>query len=345
MIVGQGLAGTCLALELYSQGLSVVIVDNDHYQSASLVAAGLYNPITGRKMVKTWNADSIFGYLPKFYRKWEVELKSRFVFDMPIYRPFFSIEEQNEWMGKSSKDEFSSYIKNIHTQSISHQVSDPYGGVELCQSGYVNVSMLLRAARDYFVLNNMLENESISTEDLTLTDRGVRWKEFNATKCIFCNGVNAVENPYTKWLPFKPVKGEILNIKSEFNVENKIVNRGVFVIPDKNGQFRVGSNYDNNDLSWKTTKKGKEEILEKLDKLISCDYEVMDQIAGVRPASKDRRPIIGLHPEHETIGVFNGLGTKGVSLAPYYARQFVRYLQGAVKLDNEVNISRYFSLY
>ena len=150
-------------------------------------------------------------------------------------------------------------------------------------------------------------------------------------------------NPYFKWLPFRPVNGEILTVETDLDIE-LIVNRGVFCVPLGSGKFRVGSNYNHEKLIWEPTSKGKMQIEEKLENLIKTSFNTIYQKAGVRPATKDRKPYIGLHPNNETIGLLNGLGTKGVSLAPYFGEHFAAFLQGETELDNEVNISRYFSL-
>jgi glycine/D-amino acid oxidase-like deaminating enzyme len=49
-----------------------------------------------------------------------------------------------------------------------------------------------------------------------------------------------------------------------------------------------------------------------------------------------------LIPKHPQVGVFNGLGTKGVSLAPYFAHQFAELLVNGSEIEEEVQIGRYF---
>ena len=151
-------------------------------------------------------------------------------------------------------------------------------------------------------------------------------------------------NNFFSWLPLKLVKGEMLELELQEPLAY-IVNRGVFVLPVTNSYCRVGSTFDNHDLSWEVTDRAKTQLLNKLDKLIRIPYRVIGHSAGVRPASLDRRPFIGLHPEHEPLGVFNGLGTKGVSLSPYFAQEFFEFLELGKPLIKHVEISRYFSLY
>ncbi|HBA65740.1 MAG TPA: FAD-dependent oxidoreductase, partial [Methylococcaceae bacterium] len=52
LIVGQGLAGSLLAFELIQRNAQVMVVD-DGRENASEVAAGLINPVTGIRLVKS----------------------------------------------------------------------------------------------------------------------------------------------------------------------------------------------------------------------------------------------------------------------------------------------------
>ena len=84
-----------------------------------------------------------------------------------------------------------------------------------------------------------------------------------------------------------------------------------------------------------------DELCEQLDKIVNCEYSVIEHFAGIRSTVKDRRPFIGIHPENNLVGIFNGLGTKGASLAPYFANQFADFLEDGAILDDEVNIKRF----
>lgn len=140
------------------------------------------------------------------------------------------------------------------------------------------------------------------------------------------------------------MKGELIYVKTEHQPK-VIYNRGVFVISKKNGVCKVGATYNNQNLTNLPTEEGKNELNRKLKELIKFDYSIVDQKAGIRPATKDRRPLIGNHPKLKNVYIFNGLGAKGVSLAPFYANQLVSNLNGEIELDTEVNIERYFSLF
>src|SRR5258707_608603 len=153
IIVGQGLAGSCLAIQLLSRGKKILIFDEPEKNRASSIAAGLFNPITGKRMSKSWKAKEIFSYLVEFYGKSEEVLGQKFFHLQPIYRPFVSIEEQNEWMALSEEEGIKFFIEKISTGPSFPQANDPYGGILITQSGYLDVNHFMKAVR------SLLRNE------------------------------------------------------------------------------------------------------------------------------------------------------------------------------------------
>lgn len=347
IIVGGGLAGITLAHHLHERNLSFHLYHDDAF-SSSRIAAGLFNPITGRKMVKTWKADQLFPYLLDFYKKAEERTGSAFLHSQTIYRPFFSIEEQNDWNGKSSDPAYKPFIKNIHAApQFTGKFNDPFGGLSLNMSGWVDATKYIDDSITYFKTQNQGKKvipEKFDVNELIVADEGIFYRDTKARNLVFSEGIGVKNNPYFNWLPLKPLKGEIIDVKFPFTT-NKIFNRGVFILPIRGNVFRVGSTYSHHDLLWEGTEQGKQQLAEKLHALTNCRYEILEHTAGIRPATKDRRPLVGKHPKFKNVFIFNGLGTKGVSLAPWFAHQLVENIENSKGLDNEVNIHRFFSLY
>ena len=341
IIVGSGLAGTCLALHLLEAGKSISIIHHEGH-SSTRVAAGLYNSITGRNMVKTWRADDLFPYLLKFYSDLESTSGVRFLNRSGIYRPFKSISEQNEWSGKSVEPGYQPFIDRIYAAKRLEPVIDDLGGVQLKQAGYLDTTTYLHAA--HAMLAEYMDHQKFDSSKLQIQEDKVRYEDISARHLICCEGVAAVENPLFGWLPFSPVKGEVLEVEADMELTT-IVNRGVFIIHREGNRFRVGSNYNNYDQTWTPTEAAREEITGKLNELINVPYKIVNQYAGVRPATRDRKPFIGMHPKFKNVGIFNGLGAKGVSLAPYFARHFTEHLVNQSALDKDVTIERYYSHY
>lgn len=345
LIIGHGLAGAVLSHSLIEKGYQVEVWDQPKNNHSSSVAAGLYNPVTGRKMVKTWAADELFTFLEPYYQKLEKQLGASFLRPIGIYRPFFGIEDQNDWDMKQSDEKYKPFIAKIHKKSIDlFELHDPFGGLELAQSGYVRIPVLLEASKKRLTELKSYHELLFDPKDIRLEGDGISYQGQKYKNLIYCNGLKATETEHFGWLPMKGVKGEVLEAESSQKAET-ILNRGVFILPTDHGSFRIGSNYQNHYEDLLPSEKGQNEIVEKLKKLSKANYKVINSVAGVRPATKDRRPIIGKHPEYEHIYIFNGFGSKGVSLIPYFAQQFSQLLTEQKAIWDEVNVKRFYSSY
>ncbi|MDN3667920.1 FAD-dependent oxidoreductase [Echinicola jeungdonensis] len=342
LLIGQGLAGTVLSQRLLKAGKTVGLIDEPGKNKSSRVAAGLYNPVTGRKMVKTWNADLLFPEIIPLYRELEDLLGIKIIYPRPIYRPFVSIEEQNEWMGKSGDEGFRGYIETVRMSSKYDEVNDPYGGILLKNCGFVDLAALLDAYTGWLNEKGFLVQSTFDEDKLIRKDDGFIYGEIKAKNLIYCNGIGAMKSRFFDWLPFAPVKGEILEINEEFK-PYEIINRGVFRITMPDGLIRVGSTYSRHDLDTGPSSQGKRTILEKLEKLVhASDREIIQHKSGIRPATRDRRPFLGKYPQEKNVYIFNGFGAKGVSLVPYFSKVMLDLLIHGEEPEKGVNISRFF---
>jgi glycine oxidase len=342
LLVGQGIAGSLLSYRLIKAGHTVHVIDQPGNNNCSRVAAGIYNPVTGRNLVKTWLADEMFPEIEAFYRELEGELGGSFLHHKAIYRPFASVEEQNEWMARSGEDEFKRYIKRIKTSPSYVEVNDPFGGLLLGESGYVDINVML----DHFVFwlekKGGISQEQLDENQLKVSEEGIIYKEINAKRLVYSNGMGALNSKYFQWLPLIPNKGEILVIKQDFT-PHEIINRGVFRLTLPDTTIKVGSTYYPGDITEGPTDKAREELLEKLKNLVDMPVkEIVEHKFGIRPTTSDRRPILGKHPKYRNVYMFNGLGAKGVSLAPYFSKIMLDLLVVEKDPPKEVNISRFF---
>ena len=345
IIVGQGLAGSFLSYHLLQHGQRIRIFGSMSKNSSSQVAAGLFNPVTGKRNVLTWKANQLFPYLHHFYPNLEREFNATFYHPIHMYKLFTSAAEINDLTGKSTLESYKPFIHSFHQQGFYAEiVNDFLGGVELKQTGYVNTNTLLKEFRKYFVKNQVYNESFFDTNSLILDNEKVSFKELIAKKVIYCEGPEAVQNKYFNWLPFNLVKGELLDIECDHQID-MIINKDIFILPLTNKIYRVGATYDRENIDNKLTDKGRNFLINRLEKIIKSTYTVKRQSAGIRPASKDRRPFLGLHPEFKTLGIFNGLGSKGISLAPYLSEKLTNYLIFNEEIDHEVNIFRYYQLY
>jgi len=343
LIVGQGLAGTWLTYFLLKKGKTVKVVDQFNPNSASNVASGIINPITGRRLVKSWKMDTLLPFARQSYQQLEKELQTSFFHEYPIVWLLSSVQELNNFNEVGGRAGYEAFVKEIKMGVFHPHLLVNKGYAKMQQTAFVQVDHFITSFRNYLINKELLLSCRIDYKDITIEDDAINWNGIRANKIIFCEGHRAVHNPYFKELPFQPAKGEVLIVKiAGLGITDVLLKSKVFLVPLGEDIYWVGSTYVWDDQEEQTSEKARMDLCRRLEKVISLPYEIVDQKAGVRPTTKQRRPFLGLHPEHTAIGIFNGLGTKGVSLSPYFAAQFAEYLTEGAEIEKEANIAKYF---
>lgn len=344
IIVGQGLAGSAVAAEMLKRGKRIVVIDRISENNSSRIAAGMFNPVTGKNMVKTWMADVLFPYLHDYYRTIEKITGSRFFFPMPVYRPFKTIEQQNEWMARSADSNYQPYIDRIDLNPGAIKgIHDPLGGIWLKQSGYINTLVYIKAIRSWIRSSGVLLNQEFDDGELIVHPDYVEYQGYSSPHIIFCQGVRILQNRWFRDLPVKPLKGETITINGE-GPKDVIISGGVYIVPLGGTEgWRVGSTYDYQDSHPGITDEALKNLREKLEQLWLFPYKVTAQDWGMRPTTPDRRPLIGRHPQFGNLIIFNGMGTKGVSLAPYFSSLLAGWLENDQTINKETDVSRFIS--
>ena len=349
LIVGQGIVGTVLSHYLREAGYSIAIVDQSRERTASKVAAGLFNPVTYRRFVKSWKADDFYPEAERFYQANENLMQEKLLFQVPFLKIFNDIREQNDWMAATVSQRIATYVQpDLFEGDFEGRINLPFGGGVVSKAGFVKLKAFLEKNRAYFLQEGVLtevEDKVVVEENeagvyCTLGD-----ETLEAKRVIYCEGANAPNNKHFNWLPFQPVKGEVLVVRSlELQIDHAI-NKGFFILPIGDDLYKVGSTYDWRNPNEETTEAAKEELLNKFKEVANVPFEVVEHVAGIRPAIKDRHPVIGAHPENEKLLIFNGTGSKGVMMVPWVAKHFVDHLKNGTELDREIGIKRFYKYY
>ncbi|WP_298416646.1 FAD-binding oxidoreductase [uncultured Kordia sp.] len=344
IIVGLGLAGIAFCEELEAAGKEFIVYE-DNSQHSSTVAGGLYNPVILKRFTPAWNADEQLEIALPFYERLERKLATAFDEKISVVRRFSAIEEQNMWFEASDKPKLSKYLDATLIQNKNKAVEAPFALGKVKKTGRVNTRKLLTSYREYLSQKNAIKKERFQYNRLTIEKKSVSYQDIKAKKIIFCEGFGAKSNPYFDYLPLKGTKGELLFIKAPDLKIDYVLKSSVFLIPQGDDIYTVGATYDWKDKTHAITEKARLELIEKLSKLINCNYEIIDQVAGIRPTVIDRRPLIGMHPVHSNLIVLNGLGTRGVMVGPTIAKQLYDHLACQKELPSDVNIKRFEDLY
>lgn len=348
LILGYGIAGATLAWELRRRGRTVLVLDANQPNSASKVAAGLMNPVAGKRFALAWRADELLTAANTFYRELEQHFDQQFFYELPVWKLFSSVAEQNTMMGRSADQPWQDFVEAAGTAlPPTAGVRDEFGGLRIRRGGYVQLSNLLAALTCEQLATGGLQYETFSWEQLVTGPSGITYAgRVRARQFVCCEGAAAIENPYFQWLPLTPNQGEVLDVECLGLSQEQVLNKGAYVVPLGNGRFRVGATYRWPPFAEGTTPEALAELSGRLAATTNLPFVVQVQRAGVRPAVRDRKPLLGRHPEVPELSIFNGFGSKGVMLAPRLAALLADHLENPdAELWPEVNIKRYQTLY
>ncbi len=346
LIIGSGLAAWVLAHTLYSKAINFKIIGNSNLSSCSHVAAGIWNPIVFKRFTKSWLANELISELLSFYKKAEQQTSSTFLTERNIIKLFYEEQEKTLWQKKEQAELHTFLNPNfISTNNLNFQnamLTREVGIVE--RSGNLDVSKFINTSKLFF--NKLYTEETVDYKQLAINENFVSYKNKTYSNIIFAEGHLVKHNPFFNFIPLNPAKGELLHIEhNSLNIQNYILNKDCFVFNAHTNNFIIGATYNWSELNDTPTEKAKTELLTKFNFLVTNNYKVLQQKAGVRPASIDRRPIVGQHPKHKNLWVFNGLGTKGVMLAPFFAKQLINFYLNKEMLNLEVDVKRFYNQY
>lgn len=343
IIVGQGLAGTLLSWQLKKNNVSHVVISSQKKKKASLVAAGMYNPLVFKRISKSWMVEELLPVMYKTYAELEQELDKKIVYPIPIAK-LIKPGEVQWWEERIKSQQLSNYVDGFYRNEELPGINEEYDFVKIKNSGFVNPGVMLEAYCEKLVEDNMYVDAGVEFKDVFFDNECIRWQNIQAEKIVFCEGAHIGNNPFFREVKFYLTRGDVLEVQIEGLSENYIINKDVFLLPKGNRRYLLGSTYDHVNINWLPNLYSREYLLNKVSQLICKPVKLLSHIAGVRPTVKDRRPVLGYSSESKRIAMFNGLGTKGVMLGPYFSLEMFRMLEDEKHvLPNDISINRFKS--
>lgn len=340
IIVGLGLAGLAFVEELLAAKKTFIVFEDDS-QTSSLVAGGVYNPVILKRFTPVWNAKEQLEIAMPFYEKLEQKFKTKFDEKFLIKKVFKSVEDENNWFAALDNPKLENFLdEKLDAKSYEGIIADfNFGNVK--EAGRVDTRKLVETYRNYLQENNSIKFEQFEHQKIKFSEDALLYKGITANRIVFCEGFGMKQNLFFNYLPLNEVKGELITIHApDLNIDF-LLKSTLFVLPLGNNNYKIGATFNWKDKTSNPSKEGKDELVEKLRKVINVPYSIIEQTAGVRPTVKDRRPLVGKHPAYPNLTILNGLGTRGVMIAPTMAKELFNHLENGADLDAVSDIKRF----
>jgi glycine oxidase len=321
LVVGAGLAGCTLAWQLHFRGLTPRLLDRGDPHAASRVAAGLITPVTGKRMAISWKFDTVWPVAVDFYRRMERELGTPLLHVRPAVRLFQSADERAAF--DSRRTMLGPLVCDIDP-SLDESFPSPHGGFAMPDAAVLDVATYLRLTRERF---GCVEADCDPGRD-------------EAETVVFCHGYSPTPDPQFPWVTFNPTKGDILSLDIPGLREERTVHRGGWLARMADGSYRAGATHVRDDFTPGPSAMGRVVVEAIVRGITDRPFTVIGHGGAVRPIVRESRPVLGIHPLNPRFAYFNGLGSKGSLLAPYYAGQLAVAILGRGEIDADVDVAK-----
>ncbi len=326
LVIGQGLAGSVFAWMALERGRRVLVVDREEAATSSKVAAGIVNPIPGKRLVRQWRFEEVWPVAKEFYRARTPDC----FHERSVLRLLRTPDELNRWERRRLDPSYDAVWESEPAVVDPEAFHPVLGAFETRSGGWLNVPRFLNAAR-----------EALIARDAYRTGEGIP-ANVKASQVVWCQGFEATRNGPFAWLPMRSGKGQILDLSIPGFAETRIVNGGKWLLPMGGDRYRTGSTFEWDATDPSPNAAGREELEAALAEILRLPFQVHESEAAFRPMAKQGHPILGTHPQEPGQAIFNGLGAKGVLLAPFFARQLLDHLETGSPVDREVDVRGYW---
>ncbi|MGB0372540.1 MAG: NAD(P)/FAD-dependent oxidoreductase [Opitutales bacterium] len=338
LIVGAGLAGLHLAWSLHLKGRPFTILSHDSGKPAWQASAGIINPVTGKRVVKSWQIDTLLPFARERYATIaHITQEPSAYHSTPLVRYFRGdADERQRYQERRKQADYAPYLKQEPQADID--------GFEIAESGWVDVQAFVESSRKYFKSTNCLEETPtpFDARSIEFGDNTISWSVRDWSHVVFCEGYHGVNNPFFDWLDYRISRGDVLDFKVPGPLPQHILNREKWVLPLTESSGRTGSTYAWDDLESAPSPTDADPLLKAWPDLLPEleDAEIKQHRVGIRPGTNDSKPYAGPHPLERRIAILNGFGSKGASQSPWCAEELSKFICEGHSLPEEINPSR-----
>lgn len=344
LIVGQGVAGSCLALKLLKNEHSFILIDGNKHKASS-VAVGIYNPVVLKRFSLIWNANRQLNLMREYFSEFGNLLCKNYIHEITTRRIIKDENEIHAWKKKANQPELTEFLSNEIYPFSHSDFETPLGYGEVHNTGRIDLGSCLEDFKNYLINKGIYLNDAFDYSALNISENEIQYKNISARKIIFCEGFGVIENPFFNYLPVIGVKGEVLKIETQNETPRAIWKAHNFLLPVDGKACFTASTYDRDDLTPYPTEKGKQEMINHLTEFFKGNFEIIGHTAGIRPTIIDRRPVVGRHPKHKNVLILNGMGTRGTLLGPAMTEGLFNFIENNLSIDPEADVSRFTAKY
>ncbi|KIC90717.1 NAD(P)/FAD-dependent oxidoreductase [Flavihumibacter solisilvae] len=347
IIIGQGLCGTWLSKWLTDMGQQVMVIDESKPVTSSKIASGVINPVTGRVLARTWMAGQLLPFALEAYEQFGQQLDINCIRTVDILHSFPTAQMREAFDKRLPEiPEYLTYPENEEKWKKLMEI--PFGLGSIHPALLIDLNLLLNEWQKRLSRDRSLLQETFDLSALSLKNGLVSYKDVKAERVIFCDGIGSLHLPFFNRLPFSPNKGEALLLEIEELPASHIYKRGLSVVPfphfnsaADDRYFWAGSTYENRFKDEQPTAAFRTRTEQVLRDWLKVPFRVVDHWAAIRPATVERRPFAGMHPVYPQLGILNGTGTKGCSLAPWFAKQLADQIVHGTPIQPEASVARF----
>lgn len=344
IIVGQGIAGTCLALQHFFHKKSFLLIDKSLPGAASVVSSGLVNPITGRRFSLAWKVNELISYAKEFYKKSESFLQDNFFYEQRVYRILHDVKQQNDVAALQNTAEYFNFLSKEDFVSLDEEkIYNPFQSLLIENAFRIDVNHLIKSFEKKLLKNELKWNEAFDDEKLVIENDFINYKGVSARNIIFCTGFYQQQSPFFKNCKLIWDKGHSMIVNYNLDIQGNtiVANQILSQIGEK--KFFVGATHQWQPFNLALEENQINKLQTDLHRIIRQEAEIVKRQWGIRPTVQDRKPILGSDAQYKNVFLLNGMGTKGVSLAPYFSAMLFRHIFEGKEIDLEVSTHRFNS--
>ncbi|MEO6833750.1 MAG: FAD-dependent oxidoreductase [Chitinophagaceae bacterium] len=344
IIVGQGLCGTWLSYYLKQAGTKVLLLDASIEKSASSIASGIINPKSGMRLARQWMGDTLEPFARKAYKEIGTAIDFEVAKGIAIHQ-YFSTKEEADFFEQKADSEHEAFLSFRDRSPESKHFNFHFGIGKIAPALLVNVPELLGRWRSQLSKGNELLEETIDWKECVFSKEEVVYKDISAKAIIDCSGAASMNNSYFSRLPFSLNKGEAILAEIPGLPRDIVMKQGkISIVPWRENQFWIGSTFDLKFENDKPSESYFTQTEKALKAWLRVPFTLQEQVAAIRPATITRAPFSGMHPNENRLGILNGMGSKGCSLAPFLAQNLAAHLTRGEPILAAADISKYAKL-